>query len=625
MPIIRILCLLLLAMAHLPSRAATFSAGALGDGACTHPSLDAALDAAAATAGGPHLVKVAFSSQLAESGDLIDLLSVANPLAAITVEGGYANCAASTPGATRSTVGFLPDQTGRVLRIDSSVARRTLTLRKLALTGGNSTSFPLPNAYGGAIRVAGNVDLVLDDVEVSDNRSVRGGAVAVLDGAVLEVRGRSNLSNNRAESTSGRGGGIYCSGTSTRVQLVEAVLLGNHSAGNGGAMYLDACQGLASVASTAAGFTAINLQNNTAGDAVGTTYGFGGAIFSRLTSIDLDQTSNAMHQTWFLGNQAHHGGAIYLEGASDATPVLSVSNGLFAYNVARGQGGAIHGLNQVEIYIDHARTTPCQFTGSFDGVETTVSGCSLLLGNRASNGGSTTTSGGGVVYLGFTTTPANPPLLWIDRSTLRFNQDDSFAAVAHASSGRIWITNSILADNRASGTEVSPPSLLRLPAPGPHLLQHSTVVDNDVEFVARVFSSEWDISASVLHSASTKVWFAAGSGSSVRHRGCLLRHPLEDTVPDEEVAPGFFSAGTLRSDPRLDADFRPRADSNAIDGCATSLVNRGADHDGLARGYDVAGVQNYFWSEQVGGTFTNDLGALERRDDALFADGFESD
>jgi predicted outer membrane repeat protein len=618
-------CVLLLLAASAPIDAATFSAGAAGDTACTHPSLDAALDAAAATAGGPHLVKVAFTSQLFESDALIDLLSVANPVADLTVEGGYANCAAATPGAARSTVGFLPDQTGRVLRLDNALARRTITLRGLSLPGGNSTAFPLPNAYGGAIRVAGNIDLRLENVEVRDNRAVRGGGIAVLDGALLELRAGTDVSANLAESTSGRGGGIYCAGAGSRVQLVQATMLGNHSAGNGGAIHLDECQGLASVASTAAGFNAINLQNNSAGDAGGTSYGLGGAIYSRLTSIDLDQTSNAIHHTWFFGNQAHHGGAIYFEGGTDSTPVLSVSNGLFAYNTARGKGGAIHALDQVEIYLDHAKSTPCSFTGSFDGVETTVSGCSLMLGNRSLNGGSNTTSGGAVAWLGFTTAPATPPLLWIDRSTLRFNEDASFAAIAHVSQGRIWITNSILADNRASGTEVSPPSLLRLAAPGPHLLQHSTVVDNEVAFVARVFSSEWDISASLLHSPTTRVWFAAGSGSSVRHRGCLLRHPAEDTVPDEEVAPGFFTAGTLQTNPLLDGDYRPQPGSNAIDGCATSLVNRGADHDGQPRGYDLPGVLNYFWPTQVGGSFVNDLGALELRSDALFADGFEPD
>jgi predicted outer membrane repeat protein len=622
MAIVRLLALALFATSP-AAFAALFSAGNAGDAACTHSSLDAALDAAASTAGGPHLVKVAFVSQLAAS-DTDDFIDIGNPVADIVVEGGYPTCASATPDAN-STIGFLPGLSGRVLRVDNALARRTITLRRLSLINGNSTAFALPNAYGGGIRVAGNIDLVMEQAEVRDNRSVRGGGIAVLDGAMLELRNGADVSGNRAESTSGRGGGIYCAGASSRVRLLQAHMLSNHSAGDGGAIHLDECQGLASVASDATGFNAINFQNNSAGDAGDTSYGYGGAIYSRFTSIDLSQTSNSMHQTWFFGNQAHHGGAIYFEGRTDATPELSVSNGLFAYNVARGRGGAIHGLNQVAIYLDHAKTTPCTFTGEFGGVTTTVRGCSLMLGNRSFNGGSVSTSGGGVAYLGFTTTPASPPLLWIDRSTLRFNEDASFAAIAHASQGRIWITNSILADNRASGTDVSPPSLLRLPAPGPHLLQHSTVVDNDVAFVARAFSSQWDISGSLIHSPTTRVWFAAGTGSSLRHRGCLLRHPSEDTVADEEVAPGFFTAGTLQTDPRLDAAFRPEPGSNAIDGCATSLVDRGVDHDGQARGYDVPSVLNYFWPTQVGGSFVNDLGALELRSDALFKDGFESE
>lgn len=620
---------LLLVMAMGNAQSATFSVGEPGDAACTHGTVAAALGAASSTPGGPHRVKLAFASRLLASNAVADLLTIANPVADIEIEGGYASCAAAEPVAFESVFGLQPGGVGRVLRIDNAGATRTVTLRRVRLVNGNTTSFPVGVDYGGAVRVAGNVELVLRASSVGNSVSIRGGGIAVLGGAQLVLEDGSNVGANQAESSFGRGGGIYCQGRPSRVWLGASQVVGNYSLGNGGGIYLDDCSGLFALPNPAGGLASINLQNNSAGVIGDDERGFGGAIYSYASEIQIAAATATNHAAWFLNNGAQRGGAIYTASDGIAPVPVTLMNTALLDNLARNKGGALFSAGMADIFIGHDRDAPCSLDLFVAGAQRLLNGCSLIVGNRSDNGGASAASGGAVAYLSAASGLATPPRLEIQRSKLRHNRDAGLAALVFAQNAQVWLRNSIVLDNQASGDAASLPTLLRLFSGGPHLLQHSTVLDNAVHRVARVQASE-------LRAAGSAVWQpAVGStqrlvelvlGGSLTHRGCLLFSPFDSTVPFETIEDGIETQGTpANSDGlRLEADYRPRLDSRAIDGCSSSRAEAGLDFYGQPRGFDVPGVVNFIWDTEIPDAYVNDLGAVELRSLDLFKDGFES-
>jgi predicted outer membrane repeat protein len=594
---------LLLAAGLVSAQAATFSVGEPGDGACTHGTVAAAVSAASTTPGGPHRIKLAFASRLLASNAVADLLSISNPVADIEIEGGYANCAAAEPVAFESVFGLQPGGVGRVLRIDHAGTTRSITLRRVRLVNGNTTSFPVGVDYGGAVRVAGNVELVLED--------------------------GSNVGANGAETAGGRGGGIYCQGRPSRVWLGASQVVGNYSLGNGGGIYLDDCSGLFALPNPAGGLASINLQNNSAGVIGDDARGFGGAIYSYASEIQIAAATATNHAAWFLNNGAQRGGAIYTASDGIGPVPVTLMNTALLDNVARNKGGALHATGMVDIVIGHDRDAPCSLDLFVAGAQRLLNGCSLIVGNRSDNGGATATSGGAVAYLTAAAGLVPTPRIEIQRSKLRHNRDAGLAALAYVQNAQLWLRNSIVLDNRANGDAALLPALLRLFSGGPHLLQHSTVLDNAVHRVARVQSSE-------LRAAGSAVWQPAvgsdqrllelGPGGSLTHRGCLLFSPFDSTVPFETIEEDIDTQGTSANSDglRLEADYRPRLDSRAVDGCSSSRADAGLDFYGQARGFDVPGVVNFVWHAEIPGDYVNDFGAVELRSLELFKDGFES-
>ena len=62
-----------------------------------------------------------------------------------------------------------------------------------------------------------------------------------------------------------------------------------------------------------------------------------------------------------------------------------------------------------------------------------------------------------------------------------------------------------------------------------------------------------------------------------------------------------------------------------MDACSAARVDVGSDFYSQARGIDVPGLVNFPFADSIGGSFPNDLGAVEGVvEDAIFADGFET-
>lgn len=608
-------------------QAAEYSVGEPGDAGCTHSDLQAALSAASGNPAGPHRVKIARAAIDTAAGTFVeDVYRLVNPAADISIEGNFASCSAeqSRNDGQRTRLTLAEGASGRVMRIDLTAApTRRITLREVELSGGDSTALAGDLAWGGALRVNGGT-VVLDRSGLSQSRALRGGGVAVLGNGRLELINAASVGNNRAVGSEGRGGGIYCAGSLSSVHLERADVLGNHSEGNGGGIHLDDCGGLSS-APSALGFSAsLSIASNSAGAEGVANRGFGGGIYSFLSAVDLAEASSLAYGSWLRGNLAQRGGALYVDSDNTASPFISIGNAAFTDNIARDRGGAIYVRNQASVSVFHTRSANCVLSGTIAGASRSLRGCSLFAGNRSLV--SASQPGGAVVHA--TSTAANPALIEIQRSLLTLNQDSGRAAIAYVNNGRFRLRNSIVIHNSATGSTAGGlgPVLFQLFAPGPHLLQHSTVRGNgELAHMAEVWNSQLDVSGSVVVGQPMNLWNPQ-SGASLRHLGCLLTHPLDGSLPDtpEEIAPGFFSEGVIQSEPPFATDFAPLPGNRALDACSAARVDVGNDFYGQPRGIDVPGLVNFPFADSIGGSFPNDLGAVEGVvEEAIFADGFE--
>ncbi|MBD8525825.1 hypothetical protein [Pseudomarimonas arenosa] len=612
------------------AQSAVFSVGPVSDPGCTHTDLQAAISAAVADPAGPHRIKIARADIEFELNAVGEAYALLNPQADISIEGNFSQCSDefSANDGNRSTIRLSSGSVGRVMRIELPASpARQVTLREIALSGGNTTSFTDEFGYGAGLRVSGAGAVKLDRSAVLDSRAARGGGVAVLSGARLELINGSSVGNNRAETSTGRGGGIYCQGSLSSVLLGWASVLQNHSAGNGGGIYLDDCGGLFSL-DTTLGFTAaINLSNNSAGEDGVSGRGYGGAIYSLHSSIEIDSASSSPYLLWMNNNSGHRGGAVYLDSDNSATTSAQLAGAAYTNNFARDRGGAFYLRNSASLSVFHRRSTPCTLSAPILGQLRSLNACSLFAGNLSLGNGSASAPGAAVVYA--TATSAQPALVDIQRSLIAFNQDSGRAAVAYINNARFRLRNSRVHENSAAGSTAGGlgPVLFQLFAPGPHLLQHTTVLGNGgLNHMAEVWNSQLDLSGSIVHSSTMQVWNPQ-SGASLRHRGCLLTHPNEASLPSssEEIAPGLFSDGPTQADPQLAADGTPVIGSRAIDGCSAVRVDAGLDFFGRARGRDAPGVVNFPFAGSIAEDFFNDLGAVEAAGgDGIFHNGFES-
>lgn len=619
------LCLGLLAM---PATAATYSVGQPSDPSCTHTSLQAALDAASANASvQTHTIRIARPLIEISMNAIDDAFRIVDPQANLLIEGNYASCADSAPQSNGgvSTLALSAGSVGRVLRVQNAGAQpRIVTLRNLHLRGGNSTSFPVNVAYGGALRASGALTLRLQGSDVSDSRASRGGGIAVLGGAELRLQEASQVFANLAESPFGRGGGIYCADPQSAVVIDEAFITGNSTPGNGGGLHLDGCTGLRSGSSAIGGTALATIADNIAGVAGSSEGGLGGGIYIENSGLNFSDAGLQTFSLLMRNNTGRRGGALYTAGSVSQLPTLTVLNAAFIDNTARDRGGVLFAQGRVDALFSHSRTQRCAFSTTVRGTPRSFESCSLMAGNRAEALGSASSSGGGVVQLVNST--GGSASVQILLSELAYNEDTGRAALAYISGGTFTLAASVAHANRTlgSGSGLLSPSLLQLFGGGAHLVRHSTLIGNTAPQMALVDGGSLDVAGSIVHGASMRVFRAANGGSLV-HRGCLLIHPAQsDASLLEEIAPGFFAEGVFQSDPQLGPDFTPGPASNAIDGCSTARAGGGLDFYSQPRGTDVPGVVNFPFAASIPGSYVNDLGAVERLNQGpIFSDGFE--
>jgi hypothetical protein len=606
-----VLCLSSLAIASAnPAHATIYSVGAGTD--CTHSSLMAALGAAVADASpGPHLIRLDNVSRIIQNYE------INNPVADIIIRGGHSSCSQSQPDpGQRSTLTSNDTNGTRVLSINnhSDNPRRTITLERVTLTGGNN---PPGLGWGGAVLAQGKVTLVLaNETRIQENQAVNGGGIALLGlstGTELETRLQIEpgvqVSLNQAVGggSNGNGGGIYALGN-TLIRLRGGMIAGNAARRHGGGIALDSDLVRLSLEPFGeTGFIAIS-ENDAGFDGHSQTLGFGGGIYLNGGHIEFPagSTPSGRPGIGLVLNSANYGGAIYADGKSESGTgfaTVRLHNPSIVWNTARGRGGAFYLNNAVDLIVAHFGFQSC-FSGG------ALMMCANIWSNSSTNTGYSSTFGSGPVAFLNHDKSADRPALRIAGARIQSNSDPNGTTATIDARGQssVRILRSVLVGNTAGG-EPFWRSLIE--SRRSMLFAFNTVLDNDVANLLLIpTGTEANVSGSVLYNPGAGLVYP-GEGTLV-HNGCLLAHTDIGIPPGDGVITG--------QSPRLDSSFRPLAGSPVIDVCHQSMAdNFWPDWlDGIGQ---VVPIGILPADQQVLGPY--DLGAIEASD-GLFRDRFQN-
>lgn len=590
-----------------PLHAAVYAVG--GGSGCTHPSVQAAVTAAATDPAGPHLIRLPETTFTDFTGVVIG-----NPAADITLEGGYASCTAQAPEAGATTT-LDAGGSARHLRIahDGSVQRR-VTLRQVVLDRGSAD-------IGGAIRVDGRVLLVLEaDAGVRRSVADRGGGIAAGVGSgptQVLIHDGAQLRQNRANDLAWGGGGLFA-GAQAQVTLGGGARIEqNDASGHGGGLYLDG-PGPGGLVVTPGADDPITIGNNRAHWAQPVAFsaaGRGGGlyVYRRDVLVDAPPDGANRHGLIMIGNRALSGGAIALrnDASTGTEPIASIANAVFGLNEAGLAGGAIDADGRLLIGIGHAARAPCPAFWLFGYTYS----CSTFYGNRAGAAAAVAPAvqpGSGAIYARPGSAPSS--VLTIARTEFLGNASGgSVAAVAAYSDSlgaRTRIVRSTFRNNVAEAADAGGMrTLLRLTGSQTSRFNYNTVLDNDVD---QLFQTQHlDLQGSILWSTTTPSTFF-GTVGSITHNDCLI-------VRSGDQVPGFGDPSRVFAlDPRVETtDYRPAPASPAIDACDALGYSPEEDLHGAAPFVDTPGVPDRFGPASG----RHDLGAVERGD-VLFYGGF---
>lgn len=204
--------LLAMLLSSASARAATFTVG--GDSACTHTTLQAAVNAAQSLPE-PSVIRIARSASFIEQAVLVD--AARN----LELTGGYATCAQAVADNVKTTL----DGAGTLSPVLSVHAATgvAVIVRKLRLQNAELTGF-ITN--GGGINFGGNGVLEIHDSDVIGNLARRGGGIyAEGTGNQAELIIGANVLIAGNEAPYG-GGGVLISGLKmTMIEPNSAILL----------------------------------------------------------------------------------------------------------------------------------------------------------------------------------------------------------------------------------------------------------------------------------------------------------------------------------------------------------------------------------------------------------------
>jgi len=599
-PCFRCAGVLLLASAAFaqPAAAALFAVGT-GPG-CTHGTVQAALDAAEASAGADEIRvsrSLGYTAQalVLTTGQMLDL------------SGGFASCGQADSDGIFSIIDGAGGATEPVMRITVN-SGGVVRLRYLTIRGGDEDG----GGKGGGIYFKGNGSLQLRD---------------------------SGIINNLA----GHGGGIYAEGTGSDAGLIignNVTISGNTARGNGGGVF---AEGLRMTMRDADSLIAFNEAEGSLSS--GTGYG-GGLVVNPKSDLHATATVastgvgalGAIH-----GNRARFGGGVAVLGESGIDAPPSAFLRMYTVDPARPvairdnfasiAGGGLHlqplldsGLSSAfadlwnaSIEDNSAPDGAAVFLGSTTGFPNTTRGglldfnlgaqpsgaapcplaapCGRIAGNRAEDGNAQPTGGAVIRMLedsqfyvtnGFDHSPSNQSGIVIEHNLggRLFDLEGGEDRV------HLFLRNSLIVDNLLSQ------ELIRAQDEPQVAIEDSTIAGNSIG-AAHVLavSDEVFIRRSILWQPGKTSLVCSGCARTVESTFAV-------EVTSLGGGPGAVAVPSPRFIDPARSDFRLRAASPAIDYTAP-IPGDDRDVHGLPRDQRLAGVPRF--PGQV-----RDLGAFER-------------
>lgn len=563
------------------------------DAACTHATIQAAIDAAS------------MSSDPAEIRIRTDVypdtaLQIVGEAHALHLVGGFPTCADALP--EPNAVSTLQGAPGHpVVTIQASPA---VTLERLVLSDAN-------NGYdGGGIYFSGSAgQLTLVDAVAAGNGANSGGGlfVANSDGAAdpsalhVVLRGRSGLYGNVA--TTG-GGGVYCIRATIRIEDRSEISSNTALEGDGGGVSAHDCRvefGSRGNANTALW---MNQASNGRGGAL---YLHGQAASAAIYPID------GSAPTRLQLNRARQGGAIAVSGGAR----VDVYQSWIAQNVATAEGGAIWLVDGGAAGVDSRFTMHDSIDGAPSGAVACTFGedCNRLQANLVLDGIGNPGSGAAVAIVAATPGAASGSA-HVRFAGTRIDDSTGYSLVTQTSSdSHIVFDGALIVDNDLAGQ-----------------LAVGITPSSSLDFVATT------IAANTLGTGSSVLFGPIACSSDSEARGTRVErsivwqpgHALLTTfggAPQSDcyrhlVGNDFSglpaSAERVVDDPQFQSptlrDYRLGPYSPALDFAPAHPAD--ATRDGGPRVFDIAGYGNRFGPQ--------DLGAYEYApDDLLFANGFD--
>lgn len=554
--------------------------GPASDPDCDYPTIQAAVDAWAASPSTDFLMIYVTSAQAYPA----TAITIPPPAAStgLSISGGMPSC--HLQAATGHVVldgagnGGVP-----VIDVDGSFAgdehRFEVTVGPLEITGGN-----VPG-NGGGVRVRGNVVVTLFETDVHDNTAMNGGGVSVEATAAgaphLILVGNQAPAAIRDNVANQDGGGLYCANATVYCDRYCGVA-GNQAGVDGGGIAQQACGTSLNPSPSLVIDPEVGIRSNTA-------LGSGGGVWASGGYFNIS-ASTPLKPVPVSGNAAGgSGGGIHLSGVG-AGSSLTFRGVHFDDNSAGGDGGALYADTSL-LMVDAPIVVNCG--RAFDG-------CPRFKGNHASG------AGGALALAG-------------DASLLAWNvvfadNDAAQASVLQVGASPAGVT---LINTHVAGSHGAP-ELLRS-AGGYVDLRYVTIADNVADDDALVrFDAAGVFGAgnSILwddNGASTGAVLAAPAGMAF-NVNCVLVH--EDGALGGQ--PGVTDL--VVADPEWDTSgiypagmYVPGPDSPAVDACGAGPGNV-PDLIGTPRPQDLP---------RPDGVGAYDMGAIERAPDLVFADGFE--
>lgn len=532
-------------------------------GACSHGTIQAAINAAE-TSAGADTIRLTRSLTYAPEANSVDTSQE------LTIEGGYADCTAAAD-ATNTVVSGAGGAAEPVFRITANTGA-IVRLRRLSVSGGDEDGA----GKGGGIYFRGGGILEIADSLITQNSAGYGGGIYA-EGTdfttELVIGANVVISNNTARYS---GGGVVADGIEMSMLDPNSMLSGNHALGNGGTggyggglhIYSGNRAGYAYIGSGVPAFGA--FYDN---DAV---YGGGVAIDGANTARLQFYTTDPARQAGIRYNTASlRGGAIHIKSANAAAELWNVT----LDNNSAPTGAAVYVGANAGFHFNFG-SKPAAAADCPIGKQ-----CGRILLNTATAGAIVYGEASATLQLGYLPSSAPP-----DPRGGVLIQDNSAASIIGGAADT-QLHRAVFSGNQTTSDLIQQTD-------GPLSLWDSTIAGNSIgggSAVLRGVNSALSLKRSILWQPGSAILSRAGGSVTTEYLDASEHGSIGDPFTALSFDPRFI-------DPAHD-DFRLRAGSGAVDHAPTLP---GDDRDAYAQPRDVDLPAKF---NLVG---ARDIGAFER-------------